>query len=74
MIINIDDDQSSSRIHSPSTTNEVHNHLLETKESIFITLVLFSLRYSLAGMFWDRFVHAYEDLLDSKADTSMQQV
>jgi hypothetical protein len=75
MILNLEDEQTSSRSHSPATTvNEINNNLFETKQTIFITLVLFSLRYSLAGMFWDRHVHAYEDLLDSKADTPQQQV
>ena len=50
------------------------NNLLETKKRIFISLSLFSLRYSLAGMFWDRNVHAYEDLLDSYTDKTKQQV
>ena len=76
MILNLEDEQSSPRIHSPVTIpiNDTNNHLLETKEMIFITLALFSLRYSLAAIFWDRNVHAYEDLLDSRAKTPQQQV
>jgi len=72
MILNLEDDQSSPHSHSP--TNETTNHFLETKETIFITLLFFSIRYSLAAIFWDRNVHAYEDLLDSRANTPQQQV
>jgi hypothetical protein len=76
MILNLEDDSTSPRTHSPSNTNgnELNNNLLETKKTIFITFLLFSIRYSLAGMCWDRFVHGYEDLLDSRADTLQQQV
>jgi len=38
-----------------------------------MTLLFFSFRYLLAAIFWDRNVHAYEDLLDSKPDTLQQQ-
>ncbi len=76
MILNVEDDQSSPGIHSPSTTiNEINNNnLFETKKKIVLTLILFSLRYGLSAIFWDRNVHAYEDLLDSKADTLQKQV
>ena len=36
----------------------------ETKRCILITLSSFALRYSLSGMFWDRNVRVYEELLD----------
>jgi hypothetical protein len=57
-------------------TNEMEDEqkLPETKENILISLSLFALRYSLSAMFWDRDVHAYEDLLDSSTDKSQQQV
>jgi len=75
MILNIEDDQSSPGIHSPSTTiNEINNNLFETKKNIVLTLILFSVRYGLSAFFWDRNVHAYEDLLDSKVDTLQKQV
>jgi hypothetical protein len=66
--INLEDNQSS------STINEINNNLFETKERIILTLVLFSVRYSLSAIFWDRNVHAYEDLLDSKSNTLQKQV
>jgi hypothetical protein len=53
---------------------EDEQKLPETKERILISLSLFALRYSLAAMFWDRNVHAYEDLLDSYTDKTEQQV
>ncbi|CAF4278708.1 unnamed protein product [Rotaria sp. Silwood2] len=66
IILNIDDGQSFSNIHSSlSKKNDTNSNTLETKQTIFITLALFALRYSLSAMFWDRNVHAYEDLLDS---------
>ncbi|CAF1055572.1 unnamed protein product [Adineta ricciae] len=76
MILNLEDEQSSPRIQPsppPSTNNETTSQTLETKQTIFITLASFSLRYSLAAMFWDRDVHAYEDLLDSPAETPQQK-
>ncbi|CAF0963574.1 unnamed protein product [Adineta steineri] len=78
MILNLEDDQSSPRLNSSpsspsSSPNEINNHLLETKQTIFITLVLFSVKYLLAAMFWDRNVHAYEDLLDSSVNTPQEK-
>ncbi|UJR30754.1 hypothetical protein I4U23_018274 [Adineta vaga] len=76
MILNLDDEQSSPRMQPsppPSTTNEITNHILETKQTIFMSLLFFSLRYLLAAMFWDRNVRSYEELLDSRAETSQQQ-
>lgn len=78
-MLNLEDDQSSSRMHSPTTTtttttNNTDNNLLETKRTIFMTLLFFSIRYSLAAMFWDRDVHAYEDLLDSQPMTVQEKV
>ncbi|CAF0867283.1 unnamed protein product [Rotaria sordida] len=77
IILNIDDDdieaQTYSHIHSSSKTTNMSSNLFETKQTIFITLVLFSLRYSLSAIFWNRNVHAYEDLLDSQVDLSQQK-
>src|SRR5205085_363793 len=61
MILNIED-------------KSINNDILETKERIFISLCLFALRYSLAAMFWDRDVRAYEELLDSYTDKTQQKV
>lgn len=76
LILNLESDQSSPRLQSPSVTkiNEINNHLFETKGKIVLTLGLFAVRYALAASFWDRNVHAYEDLLDSKLDTLQKQV
>ncbi|CAF1029913.1 unnamed protein product [Rotaria sp. Silwood1] len=73
IILNIDDEQSYSHIHSSSKKHDTNSNLLETKQTIFITLALFSVRYALSAMFWDRNVHAYEDLLDSKVYLSQQK-
>ena len=75
MILNLEDDPST-RVQFSSSNNELSNanHQLETKDRIFVILVLFSLRYVLAAMFWDRNVRSYEELLDSRADTLQQQV
>lgn len=73
MILNLEDDQTSSRIDSP-IGSQTDNNLLETKRTIFLTLLFFSVRYSLAAMFWDRNVHAYEDLLDSTVTTAQEKV
>jgi hypothetical protein len=73
MVLNVDD-ESVTRLQLSSSNNEISHSQLESKDRIFMTLVLFSLRYSLAAMFWDRNVHAYEDLLDSRADTLQQEV
>jgi len=68
MLLNVEDEK---RFLS---TNDINNNLVETKERIFISIGLFALRYSLAAMFWDRDVHAYEDLLDSHTNKLQQQV
>lgn len=73
MILNLEDDQTSSRMHSPVSTHS-DNNLLETKRTIFLTLLFFSIRYSFAAMFWDRNVHAYENLLDSVPTTAQEKV
>ncbi|CAF2809568.1 unnamed protein product [Rotaria sp. Silwood2] len=67
IILNIDDEQKIPSI------NDINTNLLETKGRIFIYLGLFTIRYSLAAIFWDRNVQAYEDLLDSYKDKSQQQ-
>lgn len=68
LILNLEHDSSS------TTNNELNNNLFETKRTIFLTLLLFSLRYILAAYFWDRYVHGYEDLLDTKLNTLQEQV
>lgn len=79
MILNLEEESPSPRASPslntpPATPSESNGCALETKQTVFVTLALFSLRYALAAMFWDRDVHAYEDLLDSRADTPQQQV
>ncbi|CAF0793199.1 unnamed protein product [Rotaria sp. Silwood1] len=67
IILNMDDEPK-----IPSV-NDINTNILETKGRIFISLSLFTLRYSLAAIFWDRDVQAYESLLDSYKDKSQQQ-
>lgn len=46
----------------------------ETKRCILVTLGSFALRYSLSGMFWDRNVRVYEELLDTSMNKPQQSV
>ncbi len=64
MIFNLEDED----------TGSTNHEIIETKRGIFIALTLFALRYSLAGMFWDRSVRGYEELLDSYTDKAQQLV
>lgn len=73
MILNVED-EFVTRINLSTNNESSTNQQLESKERIFRTLLIFSFGYSLAAMFWDRYVRAYEDLLDSRADTIQQQV
>ncbi|CAF1181214.1 unnamed protein product [Didymodactylos carnosus] len=47
--------------------------VVESKETIFLTVLAFALRYSLSAIFWDRSLRWYEYLLDSPASTVTQQ-
>lgn len=73
MMLNVED-EFVTRINISTNNESSTNQQLESKETIFRTLLIFSFGYSLAAMFWDRYVRAYEDLLDSRADTIQQQV
>lgn len=73
-VLNLEDDQASLLIHSQSKKIDTNSTLFETKLTIFVSLALFSLRYIFAAIFWDRNVHAYEDLLDSQVDTLQEKV
>ncbi|CAF3210291.1 unnamed protein product [Rotaria socialis] len=73
MILNLEDDQSCSHAASSPRKNDLSSNLLETKRTIFITLLVFSLRYSISAFFWDRYVRLYEQLLDSQTDTLQQK-
>lgn len=44
------------------------------KLTIVVSTVLFGIRFGLSGLFWDRSVHAYEDLLDCTPRSSLHQV
>jgi hypothetical protein len=68
MILNLEDEQTTPSI------NDINNCIVETKETVLIALSLFALRYSLSAMFWDRYVRAYEDLLDSYTNKAQRQV
>ncbi|CAF5213471.1 unnamed protein product [Rotaria magnacalcarata] len=67
IILNLDDEQ------KQQSTNGINSNTFETKTRIIIALSLFSVQYALAGMFWNREVEAYEDLLDSYINQSRRQ-
>ncbi|CAF1511402.1 unnamed protein product [Rotaria magnacalcarata] len=73
MILNLEDDQSCSHVSSSPRKNDLSSNLLETKRTIFITLLVFSLRYAISAFFWDRYVRLYEELLDSQTNTLQQK-
>ncbi|CAF3069241.1 unnamed protein product [Rotaria socialis] len=64
VILNIGDEQ------NIQTSDVISSDIVETKRTIFITLILFSLRYALAGLFWDKHVIIYDQLLDSYTNQS----
>ncbi|CAF3069259.1 unnamed protein product [Rotaria socialis] len=67
IILNLDDEQ------KQQSTNGINSNTCETKARIIIALSILSVRYALAGMFWNREVQAYEDLLDSYINQSRRQ-
>lgn len=68
VILNIDDEQKILPI------NFVNSNSFETKGKIITALILFTLRYALSGLFWDREVESYENLLDSNTNIVEKQV
>ncbi|CAF1559240.1 unnamed protein product [Adineta ricciae] len=62
MILNLEDEQ-----------KETNSIISESKGKIVLVLSIFSLRYSLSALFWDRSVRFYEDLLDSYTNKPQQQ-
>jgi hypothetical protein len=80
---------SSSPVSQLKTSGYVHahsskpysNHKPESYESIVASTIavltsvaLLGVRFALSALFWDRSVHAYEDLLDSPAKSQIHQV
>jgi hypothetical protein len=47
---------------------------LSSKIAIVLSVVMIGIRLALSGLFWDRSVHAYEDLLDSKPFSIVHEV
>ena len=68
MMWNQDDQPISSTITTTITSQ------IESKNKIFLSVFSFSLRYSMAAFFWDRNVHAYEDLLDAPSNNQLHNV
>jgi hypothetical protein len=64
MVVNLDDE--------PKVAS--NNEIIESKGRIFIALSLFSLRYLLSAVFWDRGVRGYEGLLDSYTENAQELV
>ena len=48
--------------------------IFASKAAILTSVALLGTRYALSGFFWDRSVHAYEDLLDSIPRSELHQV
>lgn len=64
---------SSSQIKSDSL-NSYSSRLVASKTTIVVSLILIGARLALSAKFWDRSVHAYEDLVDSVSKSKLHQV
>ena len=54
--------------------NSLIENLYASKTVVFIAVGLCALRLAISALFWDRSVHAYEDLLDCAAKNTLHQV
>jgi hypothetical protein len=50
------------------------NSAYATNAAVVISVFALGIRLALSGLFWDRSVHAYEDLLDTLAQNSLHEV
>ncbi|CAF1022051.1 unnamed protein product [Brachionus calyciflorus] len=55
------------------STNSKEAGLYATKITILISVALLGIRLAISALFWDRSVHAYEDLLDTPALSELHQ-
>lgn len=67
---------SSDDFFSSSLNNSFRKHddFFATKITILTSVALLGIRIAVSALFWDRSVHAYQDLLDSPAVTELHQV
>lgn len=85
--VDIESDEKSAQLNSsPSHTSSTASFfrkgssyhkepgLYATKLAILASVGLLGIRLALSALFWDRSVHAYEDLLDSTAKSALHQV
>jgi hypothetical protein len=54
--------------------SQSENSLFASKTVVFISVALCAIRLGISALFWDRSVHAYEDLLDCVAKNKLHQV
>ena len=54
--------------------SQSENSLFASKTVVFISVGLCAIRLAISALFWDRSVHAYEDLLDCAAKNKLHQV
>jgi hypothetical protein len=53
--------------------NNTYNQQYESKAIILIYVLSIGIRFGLSALFWDRSVHSYEDLLDSKPQNELHK-
>lgn len=51
-----------------------NSSVFATKPVVLVTIALIGIRLALSALFWDRSVHAYEDLLDCMPKSELHQV
>lgn len=56
-----------------SPQNNTYNQQYVSKAVILISVLSLGIRFGLSALFWDRSVHSYEDLLDSKPQNELHK-
>jgi len=54
--------------------NNCNGSIFATKPVVLLSVALVGIRLALCALFWDRSVHAYEDLLDCRPKSELHQV
>ena len=54
--------------------NYLNSSIYATKPVVLMSIAMIGLRLALSALFWDRSVHAYEDLLDCAPKSELHQV
>ncbi len=57
-----------------SKVPRISEGMLASKAAILTSVAFLGIRFALSALFWDRSVHAYEDLLDCQATSELHQV